>query len=200
MPVRWPIEVGEFVHNLRSALDHLVWQLAVAHRDCAGLRAGDACPGRHNRFPIHDIPGGWRGVRLHWSLEDLLPRLLELPKEYDLHPRLNSRFIAREVAVLSQGALRAAPRRRRSRWPGPGAGPLALQHGDTVTIDVTIAAPAGAGGDRPEPAHRAPHTDQGGNLRPAPSASTQAPGQATAGAPGWDAGANRRQFPPVAGR
>ena len=107
MPLRWSIEVGEFVHNLRSTLDHLVWQLAVAHRDCAGLRAGDACPGRHNRFPIHDIPGGRRGVRLHWSLEDLLPRLLELPKEYDLHPRLNSRFIAREVAVLSQGAPRA---------------------------------------------------------------------------------------------
>ena len=116
MPVQWPIEVGEFVHNLRSALDHLVWQLAVAHRDCAGLRAGDACPGRHNRFPIHDIPGGWRGVRLHWSLEDLLPRLLELPKEYDLHPRLNSRFIAREVAVLSQGALRAAPAPEQMAW------------------------------------------------------------------------------------
>ena len=24
MPVRWSIEVGEFAHNLRSALDHLV--------------------------------------------------------------------------------------------------------------------------------------------------------------------------------
>ena len=56
------------------------------------------------------------------------------------------------------------------------------------------------GGHRPEPPHRAPHPDQGGHPQPAPSASAQASGQATAHAPGWDAGADRRPFPPVARR
>ena len=31
LPVRWSIRAGEFAHNLRSALDQLVWQLAVTH-------------------------------------------------------------------------------------------------------------------------------------------------------------------------
>lgn len=60
MPVRWTIEVGKFVRNLRSALDHLVWQLAAAHGDCAGRHGGDTCPGRHNRFPLHDLSGARR--------------------------------------------------------------------------------------------------------------------------------------------
>jgi hypothetical protein len=30
-PSRWGVEVGDVVHNLRSALDHLVWQLALSH-------------------------------------------------------------------------------------------------------------------------------------------------------------------------
>ena len=52
LPVRWSIRAGEFAHNLRSALDQLVWQLAAAHGACSG-RHGDApCPGRHNEFPI----------------------------------------------------------------------------------------------------------------------------------------------------
>ena len=42
-----PIEVGviagEYVHNVRSALDHLVWQLVLAN---------GAVPGKHNEFPI----------------------------------------------------------------------------------------------------------------------------------------------------
>ena len=41
MPVRWSVAVGKFVHNLRSALGHLVWQLAAARGDCAGRHGGD---------------------------------------------------------------------------------------------------------------------------------------------------------------
>lgn len=35
--------VGDYVHNVRSALDQLVWQLVIAN---------GAAPGRHNQFPI----------------------------------------------------------------------------------------------------------------------------------------------------
>ncbi len=52
LPVRWSVRVGEFAHNLRSALDQLVWQLAAAHGECAGLHGDTPCPGRHNEFPI----------------------------------------------------------------------------------------------------------------------------------------------------
>ena len=52
LPIRWSVQVGEFAHNLRSALDQLVWQLAAAHGECAGLHGDTPCPGRHNEFPI----------------------------------------------------------------------------------------------------------------------------------------------------
>lgn len=40
---RWAAMVGEVVHNLRSALDHLVWEC---------VRLGGAEPGPHTAFPI----------------------------------------------------------------------------------------------------------------------------------------------------
>ena len=52
LPLRWSIRAGEFAHNLRSALDHLVWRLAAAHGECAGRHGDTPCPGRHNEFPI----------------------------------------------------------------------------------------------------------------------------------------------------
>lgn len=43
-PIGWSVRAGEFAYNLRSALDHLVWQLVIAN---------NGCPERHNEFPIH---------------------------------------------------------------------------------------------------------------------------------------------------
>jgi hypothetical protein len=42
-PVELGAIVGDYVHNLRSALDHLVWQLVIAN---------GGTPGRHTEFPI----------------------------------------------------------------------------------------------------------------------------------------------------
>jgi hypothetical protein len=45
-PIEWSVIVGEFVHNLRSALDHLVWQLVI-------LSGNQPVPGPGgNQFPI----------------------------------------------------------------------------------------------------------------------------------------------------
>ena len=58
-PIQWSIRAGEFAYNLRSALDHLVWQLVLAN-------AG--CPSRDNQFPIqayanqNNFKGNLRGV------------------------------------------------------------------------------------------------------------------------------------------
>jgi hypothetical protein len=44
---RWGVRIGEFLHDLRSALDNLVWQLVLLN---------DAEPGDHNQFPIYTEP------------------------------------------------------------------------------------------------------------------------------------------------
>jgi hypothetical protein len=41
--LRWSAMVGDIAHNLRSALDHLVWQL---------VEANGTKPGTHNEFPV----------------------------------------------------------------------------------------------------------------------------------------------------
>jgi hypothetical protein len=49
-PPRLALIVGDVAHNARSALDHLVWQLAVAN---------SGKPGRHNVFPIYTVESAW---------------------------------------------------------------------------------------------------------------------------------------------
>ena len=49
-PIAWSITVGEILYNLRSALDHLVWQLVLANGQC---------PRRSNRFPITEDHEKW---------------------------------------------------------------------------------------------------------------------------------------------
>lgn len=46
-PIRLGVLVGDVLHNLRSALDHLVWQLAII---------GTGPAERRNQFPIFDDP------------------------------------------------------------------------------------------------------------------------------------------------
>ncbi len=54
-PIEWSVIVGDFVHNLRSALDHLVWQLVIVSGNAP--RSG---PGG-NQFPIFTYkPGDMR--------------------------------------------------------------------------------------------------------------------------------------------
>jgi hypothetical protein len=52
-PIEWSTIVGDYVQNLRSALDYLVWVL---------VRANGYTPGRSNAFPIFDVePPNKRG-------------------------------------------------------------------------------------------------------------------------------------------
>ena len=52
IPVAWSVIVGEILYNMRSALDHLVWQLVLANSQT---------PGRHNEFPIAKDLQHWEG-------------------------------------------------------------------------------------------------------------------------------------------
>ena len=59
-PMEWSIRVGEILYNLRSALDHLVWQLVLA--------SGNE-PTRFNQFPILDCEKQWTPARIVKDLE-----------------------------------------------------------------------------------------------------------------------------------
>ena len=84
-----------------------------------------------------------RGARLLGGRDDLPQRMLQLPTADDLHPRLNGRFIAQEMAVLNCGPAPAEPAAEQLSLGLPDAGPLVLQRVDTVNIHVTVVAPAG---------------------------------------------------------
>ena len=50
IPVEWSVITGEILYNMRSALDHLVWQLVLNN---------EQTPGRHNEFPITNDQERW---------------------------------------------------------------------------------------------------------------------------------------------
>ena len=62
VPIEWFIRLGEILYNLRSALDHLVWQLVFAN----GRE-----PGRHNSFPIIKNEDDWQTQKTEkrWMLK-----------------------------------------------------------------------------------------------------------------------------------
>jgi hypothetical protein len=49
----WALSIGDALHNLRAALDHLVWQLVEANGHTAG---------RNNAFPIADDDSKYRSI------------------------------------------------------------------------------------------------------------------------------------------
>ena len=50
-PIEWSVKIGEILFNLRSALDHLVWQLVFAN---------EQKPGHRNAFPIVNDESHWQ--------------------------------------------------------------------------------------------------------------------------------------------
>ena len=55
VPVRWSILIGEILYNMRSALDHLVWQLVLNN---------EQTPGRNNKFPIAKSYQDWQREKI----------------------------------------------------------------------------------------------------------------------------------------
>ena len=62
VPIEWSVRLGEIFYNLRSALDHLVWQLVLANGQT---------PRRHHAFPIVKDEGDWQ--RATRRLEGVAP-------------------------------------------------------------------------------------------------------------------------------
>lgn len=55
IPTDWPLIVGEILHHLRSALDHLAWQLVLLDK---------GTPTKDTNFPIKDEPSYKKNGRL----------------------------------------------------------------------------------------------------------------------------------------
>lgn len=101
--------LGDYVHNLRSALDHLVWQLVIANGQV---------PGQHNRFPIITAESEWgrRVARKNGWLEGvegeavaviqgLQPYAGEGPPGAHLLAGLNALDVSDKHHVIATGAL-----------------------------------------------------------------------------------------------
>ena len=66
VPIEWSVRLGEILYNLRSALDHLVWQLVLAN----GQK-----PGNHNAFPIVNKQCDWQGATSQKKLKGVTPKV-----------------------------------------------------------------------------------------------------------------------------
>jgi hypothetical protein len=53
-PLRFSVVAGEVIHQLRSSLDHLLWQLVLAN---------DNAPSHFHQFPISDSPQEYKTAR-----------------------------------------------------------------------------------------------------------------------------------------
>jgi hypothetical protein len=99
--------LGDYVHNLRSALDHLVWQLVIANGEI---------PGKSNQFPIAACCDEWkRAIKSGWLrgvepeavalIESLQPHRGKGPTDKHLLVVLNTLDISDKHHVLAAGAL-----------------------------------------------------------------------------------------------
>ncbi len=69
VPLDWSVIIGEILHNLRSSLDHLVWQLVLDNGHT---------PGRLNEFPITTDCEGWGKAKKRGSLKGVSQKHEEL--------------------------------------------------------------------------------------------------------------------------
>jgi hypothetical protein len=58
IPLRWPVVLGELIHDLRSALDHLITLLVIANGQTAN---------RGNQFPIYSYGRDATWTKSDWS-------------------------------------------------------------------------------------------------------------------------------------
>jgi hypothetical protein len=79
---RWGVLIGDVTHCLRSALDHLAWQLALHNRP--GKK-----PSRSTRFPICRAPGDWKGKGTNEALTHIHPTHRAIIERYQPYKRGN---------------------------------------------------------------------------------------------------------------
>jgi hypothetical protein len=101
---RWGLITGDAIHNLRGALDHLVWQLACYKTGSAELPGVSEREARRIQFPIDDTPpphGDPRRFREDDNLQHVLPEHREvIYRHQPFGTEFNFGF--REIPTLSR--------------------------------------------------------------------------------------------------
>ena len=85
--IEWSVMVGEILYNLRSALDHLVWQLVLAN--------GQE-PNRQNEYPIVNDESKWS--RKKERLKGVTPRVEAIIKS--LQPYTGGLYLPFDVSAF----------------------------------------------------------------------------------------------------
>jgi hypothetical protein len=88
---RWALVLGDCAHNLRSALDYLVYEL---------VRANGGEPDEHTEFPVHESPGG---VRISGAIAEEALQLIEEVQPYTATEEGNR---IRAIDVIDRAARR----------------------------------------------------------------------------------------------
>jgi hypothetical protein len=111
IPARFGLIAGDFLQNLRSSLDYLVWQLVLANGEN---------PGQCNAFPICESPDGWeksigksnrmRGVHpgavdLIKSLQPCFSRMTPVPLPLTVLEKLTNENKHRQVLMTSLSSV-----------------------------------------------------------------------------------------------
>ena len=76
----WGVMVGEIIHNLRSALDHIVRELVI-------LKTGRTPRTNKNQFPIFEHQAGFRGRGTKMFLHDVSPAGIALIESEQPFPK-----------------------------------------------------------------------------------------------------------------
>jgi len=155
IPQNWPLKVGDIVHNLRSALDHLVWAISSHDQNFA---SADESQKRRVQFPICINYGeyfgrkpkqGQRAKRCHFieplalaEIDALQPYLLgsnatshilailnELSNHDKHHTIIAAPMIATMPYVRIQGVGGPLTQLATSDWRGP----VAIRSGASIT-------------------------------------------------------------------
>jgi hypothetical protein len=89
-PERLDVIVGDAVHNLRSALDHVIWQLAIIGRG----------PGERNQFPVFDTPQQFKSRR-NTYLKGVLTKHRTMLETYQPYKRWYGANALQLIVVLN---------------------------------------------------------------------------------------------------
>lgn len=100
----WPLILGDFLHNLRTALDHLVWQL---------VKANGETPDRDNAFGIFLDPTTFDGTAGNKNFKGVHPQARAVirsaqpfsPSDKWQTGRLHPLFFLRELEVVDKHRL-----------------------------------------------------------------------------------------------
>jgi len=92
LPARWSCIIGEVVHNLRSALDHLAWQLVLANGQT---------PARTTEFPIFETSDKYES-RVEGKIKGASDAAMRVAKSLKLYKGGNDIYLVHALNIIDK--------------------------------------------------------------------------------------------------